>query len=181
MVKPLNIDALRIRVVSFRDFFADGAEGFAASEFFALPDDEPRYATFVSALRADGGGDEPESALEALATAVRSPWTRSGDRRRHIVVLYTDASAHPIERGVTEQPAGYPAGLPRSFDELTDAWEGQHMSVGSKRLLLFAPDAQPWSDVQTHWSNVIHFASKAGQGLDEVDRDFILDAIANSV
>ena len=179
--KGKHVDALRIRVVSFRDFFADGEAGFAASPFFSLPAEEADFSAFVSALRADGGGDEPESALEALATALSSEWTRAGARRRHIVVMYTDASAHPLERGATEQPTGYPTDLPRSFDALTDLWEGQRMSVGAKRLLLFAPDAAPWSDVQAHWSNVIHFPSRAGEGLDEVDRDAILDAIANSV
>ena len=61
------------------------AEPFRISDFLTLPDLE----TFVGGLAAEGGGDEPESGLEALAVAPLSPWAQAGeewDSVAHIVV-----------------------------------------------------------------------------------------------
>ena len=55
------------------------------------------------------------------------------------------------------------------------------MSSPAKRLLLFTPDASPWTMIASSWDNTIHFASKACQGLEEFEMDEILDVIANSV
>ena len=72
----------------------EGEASIFATDFFMLPDQGgARSRAFVSQLTAGGGGDEPESALEALALAIKSPWERSMDKRRHIVVVCTDASA----------------------------------------------------------------------------------------
>ena len=70
---------LRVRVVAFRDLVADGDAAVEESPFFALPDERARFSEFVGGLRAEGGGDAPESGLEAVALAINSPWT--SDRR----------------------------------------------------------------------------------------------------
>ncbi|HBJ76856.1 MAG TPA: VWA domain-containing protein, partial [Porphyromonadaceae bacterium] len=49
------------------------------------------------------------------------------------------------------------------------------------RLILFAPDAKPWSEIGLSWSNTIHHAAKAGEGLKEIDYRTILDCIVNSI
>ena len=64
------------------------------------------------------------------------------------------------------------------IDELTDYWH--EMSVSAKRLVLFAPDVEPWTVVSS-WENTVHYVSQAGNGLEKVDKDQILDAIANSI
>ena len=177
-----HIDELRVRVVAFRDYYCDGEIALQASPFFHLPQQKDEFAAFVKGLRADGGGDEPETSLEALAEAIRSEWSKSGDRRRQIIAFWTDASAHPLEKQADAKPAHYPTDLPNNFDDLTDWWEGQyHMSQTAKRLILYAPDAYAWTDIATHWSNTVHYPSKAGEGLEEVDYQSILNSIVNSV
>jgi hypothetical protein len=179
--KQKQIDQLRVKVVVFRDIFADPADAMLESEFFSLPQDREAFSSFVRSVRASGGGDEPESSLEALALAMRSNWTKSGDKRRHVVVLWTDASAHRLE---DSSARGYPPQLqhlPGTFSELTALWEGQEMDQAAKRLLVYAPDAYPWPEIQNSWESVVHVASKAGEGLSEVDYAAVLEAIANSV
>jgi hypothetical protein len=175
------IDTLRVRVIAFRDFYFDKEKALEMSPFFVLPQEQNQFKAFVDSIVADGGGDEPENGLEALAMAIRSEWNKEGDKRRQIVIVWTDASTHPLELHAGAKPQAYPAGMPADFDELTDWWEGQYMSRAAKRLIIYSPDAYAWTDIANHWENTIHYPSKAGEGLSEVDYQTILDAIANSV
>jgi hypothetical protein len=179
-----RIDALRVRVVAFRDFYADAAaDALVSSDFFQLPDRRGDFADFVRGIAATGGGDEPETGLEALAEAIRSPWAKEGAKQRQVIVVWTDASGHPLEKDRGAKPAGYPAHLPADLDELSDLWEGQTSPVHPswKRLLLYAPDVYPWTDIANNWDNTLHYTSKAGAGLGDKDYKSILDAIAESV
>lgn len=179
--KQKRISQLRARIIVFRDLHVDGTQALLASPFFVLPDERAAFAAFIAPVRASGGGDEPESGLEALAVAIRSDWVRTGDKRRHVVVVWTDASAHRLEDAVAAGTYGYPTGLPASFAELTACWEGEGMDPGAKRLLIYAPDAYPWNDIQAGWENVAHVVSRAGEGLGEHDYADVIEVIANSV
>src|SRR4051812_13733044 len=179
--KGKNVVQLRVRVVAFRDFAADGDAAIDESPFYTLPADRGACSEFVNSLIAQGGGDAPENGLEAVALAISSPWTTVGDRRRQVIVVWTDQPAHPLE------PANVPADLasriPADFNALTDAWEDEQGRMGSssKRLILFAPDGPGWSDISAVWENVVHNPSQAGGGLSEVDYGTIIDSIGNSV
>lgn len=177
--KQKNIDQLRAKVIVFRDYWADSSDlVMQISDFYNLRTQASDFAEFVSKIYATGGGDEPENGLEALALALQSDWEKSQEfsKQRYVVVLYTDASAHSLEKG--SKPSYYPQEIPNTFDDLTDYWHD--MSVASKRLLLFAPDASPWN-VMESWENTIYFSSKAGQGLEEFEMEEILNVIANSI
>lgn len=176
-----NIDELRVRVVAFRDYYVDGDQAMKATPFYSLPDQAAEYSAFVNSLAADGGGDEPESSLDALAIAIKSDWNVRSEKKRHVIVVWTDASSLPLEREGSKT-SGYPDGMPKNFDELTDMWEGQGlMNNAAKRLILFAPDAESWTEIANNWDNVIHYPSKAGTGLGDIDYATILSTIAESV
>ncbi len=177
------VDQLRVRVIAYRDFYFDSPdEALVASPFFTLPQDKDSFASFVRRLVASGGGDEPENGLEALAEAIRSPWSTGAVKRREVIVVWTDASCHKLEHSAGSKPSGYPGGMPKDLNELTDMWEGQtYVGTNSKRLIVYAPDAYAWSEIGTSWDNAIHYPSKAGEGLAEVQYSEFLDAIANSV
>lgn len=179
--KGKAIDTLRVRIIAFRDYYYDGDESMITSDFFELPDQKTQFKNFVDQITADGGGDEPETGLEAIALAIKSPWNKTGDKKRQIVVVWTDASAHPLEKEASAKPANYPEDIPGNFDDLTDLWDGQYMNRAAKRLIVYAPDAYAWTDIANHWENTIQYPSKAGEGLNEVDYQTILDAIASSV
>lgn len=181
--KDKNVDELRIKVIAFRDYNADGAEGMHETKFYSIPDEEGEFKAYINGLKPDGGGDEPENGLEALALAMNSDWTKGGDRRRHIIIVWSDASAHPLENPITKN-SFYPAGMPANFDELTDWWEdeqGGKMNKSAKRLLIFAPDASPWTEMGLNFQNAIHFPAKAGEGLNDVDYQTIMASIVQSI
>lgn len=176
--KGKNVAQLRVRVIAFRDFVADGSAALAESPFFTLPAERGGFSEFVNGLIAQGGGDAPESGLDAVALAINSPWMTTGDRRRQVVVVWTDQPAHPLDPSVL--PADFSARVPADFSALPDLWEGP-MGASAKRLILFAPDGPGWSDVSSVWENVVHHPSQAGGGLSEVDYGTIIDSIGNSV
>ena len=182
--KDKYVSSLRLRVVAYRDYLDRASDALFQTPFFQLPEERANFDNYVHSLYADGGGDEPESGLEGLGMAMMSDWERGLDRRRHVVVLFTDASAHPLEAAHGRPIPGYPTHLPMTFDALTDAWDdpqGMVMEFSAKRLLLYAPDVYPWNVISASWDNVLHYPSSAGRGLREVEFDQIIDAIAGSV
>lgn len=179
--KGKNVAQLRVRVIAFRDFAADGDGALEESPFYSLPDERAGFSEFVNGLIAQGGGDAPESGLEAVALGISSPWTSIGDRRRQVIVVWTDQPAHPLDPSTV--PADLASRVPADFSALTDQWEDEQglMGSSSKRLILFAPDGPGWSDISAVWENVVHNPSQAGGGLSEVDYGTIIDSIGNSV
>ena len=179
--KGKNVDELRVRIIAFRDFAADPETALQESSFFALPDERTIFSAFVDSLVPEGGGDAPESGLEAVALAINSPWTSRGDRRRQVIVVWTDQPAHPLNFAVL--PSGLASSVPTDFSALTDLWEDPQGPLGlsSKRLILFAPDGPGWSDISARWENVVHHPSQAGGGLSDIDYGTIIDSIGNSV
>jgi hypothetical protein len=181
VAKGKNVDELRVRVIAFRDLAADGDAAIQESPFYRLPDERSAFSGFVDGLLAEGGGDAPESGLEAIALAMNSQWTSRGDRRRQVIVVWTDQPAHPLDP--TLVPADLRSRVPGDFSALTDLWEDNQGPLGasSKRLILFAPDGPGWSDISAVWENVVHHPSQAGGGLSDIDYGTIIDSIGNSV
>lgn len=185
--KGRGISSLRLKVIAFRDFGDNPADALAVSPFFRAPGELAQFQRTVRGLRTGGGGDEPESGLEALAMAMASDWEAGLDRRRHVIVLFTDASAHQL--GDPRQTAAptYPRTIPTSLDGLFEQWGyGQAganvlMENSAKRLLLFTPDVYPWADIAEDWNNTLMFPSEAGEGLEEWEMDQIVATIAGSL
>lgn len=175
--KSKSVQQLRIKVIAFRDYGVD-SEPMVESKFFVLDEESKEFHDFVNAIEASGGGDEPESSLEALALAMNSDWVRTGSVRRHVIIMYTDASA--LKLGEKSGEPGYPSGMPSDLAELREWWEGQRMEKRAKRLLVFAPDMEPWSDM-VDWSNTFHTASKAGSGCDDTDIQTCIHMLVNSI
>lgn len=199
-----SINNLRIKVVWFRDFYYDGNYAYDESKFFELPEEKEEFRDFVNGIHEAGGGDDPESGLEALTMAMRSDFVQEGEKKRHIIVLFTDAAAHPFEdydkltveaakKGC--KPTMYPENMPKDIGEFYNAWEGNAMNqdaLGSdgattkldatgRRLVLFAPNDYPWSDMEVELSYVIRKDIQAGQGGSELDMDDVYSLIAYSM
>lgn len=183
--KGKTVTTLRVRVVAFRDFKDDPTDALEETGFFTLPMQLASFQAFLHRLRTGGGGDEPESGLEALAVAIDSPWNQAPGLRRQIIVLFTDAAAHPLGDPKSISSPGYPPMVPLSLEELGDKWMGIHatapMDNRGKRLILFAPNTSPWSDIAAEWDNTIFYPSRAGEGLSEWEQQELMAVIANSV
>jgi hypothetical protein len=79
--KNKNINQLRVRIVAFRDYVADGRDAMLVTDFFDLPSQDTDFKGCVNSLTAHGGGDDPEDGLEALAYAIKSKWSSVGDKK----------------------------------------------------------------------------------------------------
>ena len=176
------INQMRIRVIAFRDYIADGENAMLASDFFVLPDQSQLFYDCMDMITAKGGGDIPEDGLEALGYAIRSDWANEGIKRRHIIVMWSDAPTHELGHG--RIAPWYPEGMAKDFDELSLWWEDEQlggvMNENAKRLLIFAPDAPGWNRISKEWAQVIHVQT-VSEGLMEVDYQQVIDAVCNTI
>lgn len=182
--KDKRVNELRVRVIAFRDYLADGDRAMLMSDFFKLPEQSAQFEALVKSIDPDGGGDDPEDGLEALGYAIKSKWNKGEGKKRHVIVVWTDDATHALGFGASA--SNYPRKMAKNFNELSEWWGvGQSangvMDRKSKRLLIYAPPKEYWTTIASTWDNALLFPSAAGQGLD--DRTFaeILDAICGSV
>ncbi len=178
-----SVDILRVKVIVFKDYICD-SEPMKESRFFELPRDSAEFKNFVNGIEPTGGGDTPENALEAIALAVKSDWTTMYGKKRHAILVFTDAPALPL--GERKDCPGYPAGMPKNLAELGAWWEGTTQDFSgsynpkSGRLVVFAPSAEPWTELQA-WNRYWHTPSKGGTGLDDVDMQAAIDLLVGSL
>ena len=185
--KGRGINSLRLKVIAFRDYGDNPENAMLESPFFTVPGELDRFEQTVRALEAIGGGDDPESGLEALALAMASKWETGLDRSRHVIVVFTDAPAHHL--GDPRQTAArtYPQIVPSSMDGLFTQWghgqqsRGAIMEESAKRLVIFAPDDYPWTDIAENWNKTVFFPSVAGEGLEEFEMNQIIAVVANTL
>ena len=183
--KDKRPNQVRVRVIAFRDYLADGKDAMLLSPFFNLPEQSAEFEQLVKSIQPKGGGDDPEDGLEALGYAIRSKWDRTeGVKHRHVIVIWSDDATHDL--GFGRGAENYPSKMARDFSELS-AWWGVGQSGDAvmdrtfKRLLIYAPPKESWTTIAETWDNTLLFPSEAAKGLDEVTYNQILDAIAQSI
>ena len=184
--KGRGIKSLRLKVIAFRDFGDYADDALVESKFLRVPEELAAFERTVRALTPGGGGDLPESGLEALAVAIGSEWETGLDRRRHVIVMFTDAPAHRLGDPRQTRASTYPRSVPASLDDLFTQWghaqsRNALMENSAKRLLVFAPEEYPWNDIADDWNNTLFFPSTAGEGLEEWEMGEIIATIANSL
>jgi len=167
------IRQMRVRLVVFRDYIADGEHAMMVTDFFQLPQQATEFEDCINSIHADGGGDIPEDGLEALAYAIKSKWTNEGMFRRHIIMLWTDADAHAIGYGRRTQ--FYPKGMPSDLGELSDWWD--EMDCRSKRLILFAPDEGNWQYISDNWDLTMHIPTSTNTALTSDTYKMVINAL----
>lgn len=198
------IKNLRIKVIWFRDFYYDGKYAYGESKFFELPEEREEFRDFVDNIHEAGGGDEAESALEALTLAMRSDFVQEGEKKRHIIVLFTDAEAHAFEDYdilVEEaakngcKPEMYPENMPKDISGFYSIWQGDSTNQDAlgleenstkldstgRRLVLFAPNAYPWTDMEVELEYTFRKAIEVGEGGKEIDMGDVYSMIAFSM
>ncbi len=91
----------RAKVVAFRDFTSDGGAPFEDNPFVR---DAAALKGQLSSLRTEGGGDEPESLLDAVYQLLDGTLAGAGQAEdpgkwrkgvKRFLVIFTDASFHP--------------------------------------------------------------------------------------
>ena len=182
-MKRKKVDQLRVRIVVFRDYIADGPRAMLVTNFFNLPEQSEELETSLRSIEAMGGGDDPEDGLEALGYAIKSDWNHDARKKRHVIVLWSDEGTH--ELGYGKKAANYPQGMAKDFEELSSWWGTEShpgkMDESAKRLVLFTPDKPGWNKISSNWNNVVQYSSEAGKGLSALDYEQILNVISNTI
>jgi hypothetical protein len=181
--KGKKVGSLRIRIVAFRDYFYDQEEAMLETDFFELPQMAETFEQVIKSIEPNGGGDDPEDGLEALAYAIKSDWNMDAVKKRHVIVLWSDDGTHDL--GFGRAAKNYPRGMAENFEQLTEWWGSKYapgiMDESAKRLILFTPSKESWTTIRSNWNNVIHYESEAGKGIAGFDYEQILNAISNTI
>jgi Mg-chelatase subunit ChlD len=82
---------VRVGLIEFRDRLIGEEHRVLQFKGQTFTDDPVVFRSEVAALKADGGGDAPESSLDALMLALRQPFSADADK---VIVLITDAPPH---------------------------------------------------------------------------------------
>lgn len=156
------VDSIRLKVITFGDYACD-ENPMVESEFFPA-DRFGDFKEYVNSLVPNGSGGSARNALEALALAFKSDWSRGGHKRRHITFLFTDAPALPL--GERADCPNYTPGMPATLEELADWYHrpmdqavGLTLDQRSKRLVLCAPHAAPWNEME-YFDATFHIATE---------------------
>jgi hypothetical protein len=171
-----EVQQVRVKMIAFCSGYRTESP-IVESRFFTLNDEaeEKELCAFVEAL-GTAKGKAQGGALEALAMAMDSEWTTVGPVRRHAILLWTDAEADRVYAGRKEQEKD----IPHSIDALKEWWDGKKMQPRTERLILFAPYAEPWSEM-SEWQNVFLCETKEGMGCREVDLETSATLLVNSI
>ncbi len=199
---PRETDAMRVRVIAFRDFYQDYVSSqFPACEisrFFTIissgevdAEENNAFEEFVGGLHDKGGGREakvdPESGLEALHLAFKSEWNENPDnpKGRRIVMLFTDSVPHPLDDPRRDEDKylhpitgkmGYPEDTPRSLSGLFD----EFLNIGSNaRLIIYARECEVWRSIGS-WPQAQPFWDNE-EGLASIDKDILYKILQKSM
>lgn len=82
---------VRVGLIEFRDRLIGEEPRVLQFRGQVFTDDPVVFRSQVSVLKADGGGDAPESSLDALMLALSQPFSEDADK---VIVLITDAPPH---------------------------------------------------------------------------------------
>lgn len=175
----------RIRVLAYRDRLADGSYWFIDNPFTS---DIAEVKSQLAAIEAKGGGDEPESLMDAMytltqwsaaekgATASPTGWRHRHDAAR-VVVIFTDASCHPTFKTA--------AGTDGSVDDLIQAYHANKLKV-----VMYAPEAPLYADLAAmnglEWEPVGKLGENPVQALRDYTRNTdnfrkVMEALAKTV
>ncbi len=107
----ISVGSIRVKFIFYRDYLFDNVPSVPSrfdappnatdgamfeSPFYELPDDTTAMETYVNQFSAYGGGDNPESGIEALVHAVDNVDWRPGSTTVRSVILWTDAETRNI-------------------------------------------------------------------------------------
>ena len=157
----------RARILGYRDFNVDTEYLLNDFDFVSTPEE---LQTQLDKVVADGGGDAPESTLDAISYAIfKSNWRSPGHK---IIVVFTDAPPLPNMHSKTVSDLG-----------ITDDFEIFKQTLMEKhiKLFLFGPKDPIYEDLSKVSRTVIMQYDDIEEGLKNADFKAIMDMIGKTV
>lgn len=166
---PNNPVDWRARVIAYRDLNVDGNGLENGNDFVNT---SAGLKAQLDGIRAEGGGDEPESTLDVMWYAIKTSKWRATGAVHKVIVVFTDAS--PI-----------PSLNPRTISELRvmDGLDALKQKIDEERIKLFMfCQRNPVYDEISRWSrvDVVQF-DNAVNALATIDFKPIMDKIGKTV
>jgi len=150
----INLDTINTKVIAFNDLRTPMNE----SAWFAIPQQESQFSSFVNSLRASGGGYSDENGLEAIYNAFDRMADKPNDKHyRQVIIVWTDEP----------YPTGSNAHI--TYSQMLAKWNTRPSGM---RLILFAPNNN-WNTLDS-WEDVLHDTDLVS-GFN--DFDYILDTL----
>lgn len=87
----------RVGLIEFRDRLISEEQRVLSFDGEVFTNNPDAFRRQVAQLRASGGGDIPESSLDAMMLATQQPFNQDGNR---VIVLITDAPPHIPDKSV---------------------------------------------------------------------------------
>lgn len=178
-----SINSIRFKVIWYRDFFVDGGKTYGESRFFEMPKESENFKEYIGEIDAYGGSNTRRPGLAALSMALGSDFVQEGDKKRHIIIQFTDASSYSFEEmydlkrhcqindGMLAKRLN---DIPDSYEVFFDWWEDNvtyplgsqitemlrynpyaQLDQNGKRLILCAPEVYPWFDLGIELTNTL--------------------------
>jgi hypothetical protein len=184
------VKSLRLKLIVFRDFAADGDRAMEESEFFDIlkAKRKTEFIELINDVEAFGGGDSPENGYEALNLAFKSKFIRKYTNNYHIVMLFTDAPALPLEYSEDYYTEEYEDVFEKNLDSIMMIWSlGVHadeeygLERQSRRLILFCPqDEESWMPIINLERTLVKEIT-LGSGGEEITYEDITEMIKKSL
>lgn len=151
----------RVRLLAYRDLNIE-----EPVEEHPFTKDAETFRAQVQALHATGGGDEPESTLDAIYRALKSEWREDCNR---CIVVFTDATTHP-----ELHPSSVEPGQARDVHEVINL-----LTSLRARLFLYGRTCESYNRLAL--APRVEFRAASSLGLDNLDFKEILAYIGKTV
>ncbi|MGL1922330.1 MAG: pilus assembly protein TadG-related protein [Hyphomicrobiales bacterium] len=196
--KGIQLDNIDTKVISYKDYWVD-SDAMFESRFYHLPAEKQQFSAIISPIRASGGGDLPESGLEAIKLAIdaEAPSRIEGAIANKIIVLWTDAEAIPlknqrksaVDNGLITTSSSwapwykrsdsrYPSGMPNNLNKFKRLW---NQDKNAKMLLFYGKHGSgtnfyPWKQMK-EWDRMKHIIGNPNN----IDYSDLIEEIAVTI
>ncbi|MBF0266201.1 MAG: VWA domain-containing protein [Gammaproteobacteria bacterium] len=176
---PNKIQNYRVKAFSFGDLEMDSAETKlnVSRPWTSNPQELVSQLTeCVKLVQNGGGGDEPESSLDAVYIASRDGFEEHWSERKRVIVLFTDATPKKI---IKETLLGVDAdGLQLLSQQIND---------NHTHLFMFSPEHEDYQFIASNSARYVNYRpiDKAGktpvEALIEIDYSEVLERLGEEV
>ena len=166
--KGKTVHQLRIRLITF-NCPNEFQSSLVSSDFLSTSTQQKYVSNILRNIKCSGTVN-CNVTLDALTEAMHSEWTAQGERQRHQIVVITSANDHV-------------SNTTYNLDEMTDLWEGvtkSQLHSASRRLIMFAPDSYPWSEIEDSWPQTVFLPMELDAKIKEIP-NLLLELLSNSI
>lgn len=162
--KGKHVGELRVRFVLFPTTNSTDTFTFSSFQTFKVPKVIEQFREFVQNFQITEEQAEIRNSLVALSSSLDSDWTQSKGRQRHIVFMVTNLGFAHETNVVTSPNQEFSPEIHVLMESLNIQWGetgadsflyGRKLKPATRRLILFAPDTQPWPAIGDIWPNTV--------------------------